>query len=85
MFLFHSGAVAKERSRGMLKHQNRTAKAVGLVTLMKLSAIGQILLKVAGFYYVWIQDIHQGALMFLLAFGCWVIKFNTESAFWKLS
>ena len=62
----------------MLKSRNRGAKAVGWVTLMKLGAIGQSLLTIMGFYYVWIQDIHQGALMFLLAIVCWSLKIQAH-------
>ena len=68
----------------MLKNQNRAAKAVGLVTLMKLGTIGQSLLMMMGFYYVWIQNIHQGALMFLLATAFWVLKIQAKERLFKL-
>lgn len=67
----------------MLKNQNRGAKDVGLVILMKLGTIGQILLMMMGFYYVWIQDIHQGALMFLLAVAFWTLKIQTKERLFK--
>lgn len=67
----------------MLKSQNRGVKAVGWVTLMKLGAIGQRLLTIMGFYYVWIQDIHQGALMFLLAVVFWSLKIQAKERLFK--
>lgn len=67
----------------MLKSQNRGVKAVGWVTLMKLGAIGQSLLTIMGFYYVWIQDIHQGALMFLLAVVFWSLKIQAKERLFK--
>lgn len=67
----------------MLKSQNRGVKAVGWVTLMKLGAIGQSLLTIMGFYYVWIQDIHQGALMFLLAVVFGSLKIQAKERLFK--
>lgn len=67
----------------MLKSRNRGAKAVGWVTLMKLGAIGQSLLMIMGFYYVWIQDIHQGALMFLSAVVFWSLKIQAKERLFK--
>lgn len=67
----------------MLKSQNRGAKAVGWGTLMKLGAIGQSLLTIMGFYYVWIQDIHQGALMFLLSVVFWSLKIQAKERLFK--
>lgn len=67
----------------MLKNQNRGAKDVGLAILMKLGAIGQSLLTVAGFYYVWIQDIHQGALMFLLVVAFGALKIQAKERLFK--
>lgn len=51
---------------------------VGLTILTKLGTIGQNLLTMMGFYYVWIQDIHQGFLMFLLAVGSWSLKIQAN-------
>lgn len=67
----------------MLKSQNRGVKAVGWVALMKLGAIGQRLLTIMGLYYVWIQDIHQGALMFLLAVVFWSLKIQAKEKLFK--
>lgn len=67
----------------MLKNENRGAKDVGLAILMKLGAIGQSLLMVIGFYYVWIQDIHRGALMFLLAVVFWTLKIQAKERLFK--
>ena len=62
----------------MLKNQNLGLKIVGWVTLMEIGAVGQWLLTMMGFYYVWIQDINPGALMFLLAIVCWSLKIQAH-------
>lgn len=51
---------------------------VVLTILMQLGTIGQGLLTMMGFYYVWIQDVHQGFLMFLLAVGSWSLKIQVN-------
>lgn len=76
--------VGKVEKNGCEISQLSKLKGLCLAFLVLLGTIGQYLLMVAGFYWVWIQDVHRGSLMFLLAFGCWVIKFNSKSAFWKL-
>lgn len=62
----------------MLKNQSVGVKTVGWVILMKLGTIGHRLLTMMGFYYVWIQEIHQGALMFLLAVVFWSLKIQAN-------
>ena len=60
-------------------------KGIYLVLLMGLSMVVQWLLIVAGMYFVWIKNIQHGALMFLIALGCWLVKYHAREVFWKLT
>lgn len=60
-------------------------KGIYLVLLMGLSMVVQWLLIVAGMYFVWIQNIQYGVLMFLIALGCWLVKHQARESFWKLT
>ena len=60
-------------------------KGIYLVLVMGLSGVIQWVFIVAGVYFTWIQNIQHGALMFLIALGCWLVKNKTREAFWKLT
>lgn len=60
-------------------------KGIYLVLLMGVSKMVQWIAIAAGLYFVWFQNIQQGAGLFLVALGCWRVNYQVREAFWKLT